>query len=61
MKVNDKSPRPHDCQLIEQALEMARPWGLEAEVVWSMATHFKAYPHDNVETALTVALDDWDL
>ena len=61
MTVNENNPRPADCQLIEKALKKARPWGLEAELVWSLTTHFKTYPHDNIEMGLTVALDDWDL
>ena len=53
--------KPTDVALIEQALKKARPWALEAEVMWSMAAHFKTYPNDDMEMALTVALDDWDL
>ena len=63
MKVNNKSPRPPDCQLIEQALERARPWGLEAEVMWSAMT-FAAEANDHgktMEEVLTEALDEWDV
>ena len=61
LEVNKNSPRPSDIQLVEQALKMARPWGLEAELVWSLATHFKTYPTDPMDMAVQVALDDWDL
>jgi len=60
-KVNENSGRPSDVQLIAQALEKAKPWGLQPEVVWSLITHFKTYPSDDIEMGLTVALDDWDL
>ena len=60
-KVNKNTVRPSDVRLVAQALEKARPWGLEAELVWSLATHFKTYPSDPMEMAIQVALDDWDL
>ena len=47
MKTNPDYSRPTDIKLISQALEKAKPWGLEAEFAWSLA----------VQTAL----DDWDL
>ena len=34
-EVNTNSPRPAKIQLVEQTLAAARPWGLEAEVMWS--------------------------
>ena len=60
-KGNPDNPRPMDIQLIEEALKEARPWGLEAELMWSLITHIKTYPNDSVETAIDVAMDDWDL
>lgn len=66
MKVDPNNPRPSDCQLIEQALEKARPWGLEAEVVWSALREYEKFHKTapetySVEWALEVALNDWDL
>tara|TARA_Y100000310_G_scaffold335769_1_gene418621 strand:- start:307 stop:507 length:201 start_codon:yes stop_codon:yes gene_type:complete len=66
MKVNNKNPRPADCQLIEQALERARPWGLEAELVWSAMREYEKFHKSapdtyNIKWALEVALNDWDL
>ena len=61
LKVNRNNVRPEDAQLIAQALDKARPYGLEAELVWSLTTHFKTYPYDDMKMGLTVALDDWDL
>ena len=63
MKVNNKSPRPPDCQLIEQALERARPWGIEAEVMWSaFVAAAEANEHGKtMEEVLTEALDEWDV
>ena len=58
---NENSGRPSDIQRVNAALEKARPWGLEAELAWSLATHFKTYPADSMEMAVQVALDDWDL
>ena len=60
-EVNKNSARPSDIQRINAALEKARPWGLEAELAWSLATHFKTYPSDSMDMAVQVALDDWDL
>jgi hypothetical protein len=56
-----RGARPNDIQLIAEALEKAKPWGLEAEFAWSLATHFKTYPSDPMDMAVQVALDDWDL
>ena len=61
MKTNPNSARPSDIQLIAQGLEKAKPWGLQAEFTWSLATHIKTYPNDPMEMAVQVALDDWDL
>ena len=65
MKINPNNPRPSDCQLIEQTLEKARPWGLEAEVMWSFARYTEAHRSRGLdtdhETLLQMALNDWDL
>ena len=61
METNPNSPRPIQAQLCHQALEKARPWGLEAEFAWSLVTHFKTYPNDPIEMGVQVAMDDWDL
>jgi hypothetical protein len=60
---NKESPRPDDCQLIEQALKLARPWGLEAEVMWSaMIGAVEANEHGKtMEQVLEEALGEWDL
>ena len=42
-------------------MEKAKPWGLQAELAWSLVTHFKTYPTDPIEMGVQVALDDWDL
>jgi len=55
------SGKPADVQLIAKALEKAKPWGLEAEFVWSLSTHLKTYPNDKIENAVEIALDDWDI
>ena len=63
LKVNKNSPRPSDVQLVEQALKMARPWGLEAEVMWSALTAAaEANEHGRtMEEVLVEALGEWDL
>ena len=66
LEIDKNNPRPDDCQLIEQALKKARPWGLEAEVVWSAMREYekfhKAAPETyNMQWALECALNDWDL
>ena len=61
MKTDPNNPRPHDIQLIALGLEKAKPWGLEAEFAWSLATHMATYPNDTMEMAVQVAMDDWDL
>jgi len=61
MKTDPNSARPEDVQLIAQGLEKAKPWGLQAEFAWSLATHFKTYPTDSMDMAVQVALNDWDL
>ena len=64
--INKNNPRPHDCQIIEMALEKARPWGLEAEVMWSAMREYEKFHRHAPETydlewALDVAINDWDL
>lgn len=63
LKANPKKPRPSDMQLIEQALEMARPWGLEAEVMWSALTMAaEANEHGkSMDEVLEAALGEWDI
>ena len=64
MKQPDKkSPRPDNIQLVEQALAAARPWGLEAEVMWSALTMAaEANEHGvTMEDVLDAALGEWDL
>ena len=63
MKANPNSPRPSDCQLIAQTLDKARPWGLEAEVMWSaMTMAAEANEHgQTMEEVLVAALGEWDL
>ena len=62
-KVNKNSPRPEKIQLCEQALAAARPWGLEAEVMWSaLNAAAEANEHNkSFEQVLDEALDEWDL
>ena len=67
-KINPKShsPRPSDCSMIAQALDKARPWGLEAEVMWSAMGRYEKYHRTapetySVEWALECALNDWDI
>ena len=60
---NPNEPRPTEAQLCHQALEKARPWGLEAEVMWS-AMRFAAEANEHgktMEEVLTEALDEWDV
>jgi predicted transcriptional regulator len=61
--VNENSPRPSDIQLCEQALAAARPWGLEAEVMWSaLNAAAEANEHGkNFEQVLDEAMAEWDL
>ncbi len=60
---NKNSPRPANIQLVEQALAAARPWGLEAEVMWSALTlAAEANEHNQtMEQVLDAALDEWDI
>jgi predicted transcriptional regulator len=63
MKANPNNPRPANIQLCEQALAAARPWGLEAEVMWSaLNAAVEANEHDkSFEVVLCEALEEWDL
>jgi len=62
-EVDKNSPRPAKIQLCEQALAAARPWGLEAEVMWSALTMAaEANEHgQSMEQVLEAALGEWDL
>ena len=61
-EVNTNNPRPAKIQLVEQALAAARPWGLEAEVMWSaLNAAAEANEHGlTFEQVLEEALDEWD-
>ena len=63
LEVNKNNPRPSNIQLVEQALKMARPWGLEAEVMWSaLNAAAEANEHGlTMEEVLEEALSEWDL
>jgi len=63
LEVNKNSPRPSDIQLVEQALKVSRPWGLEAEVMWSaLIAAAEANAHGKtMEEVLEEALGEWDL
>jgi len=60
---NPNSPRPTEAQLCHQALEKARPWGLEAELMWSaMNISVEANEHGKTfEEVLEEAMGEWDL
>ena len=57
------NPRPSKIQLVEQVLAAARPWGLEAEVMWSALNEaVEANEHDqSFEDVLEYALAEWDI
>ena len=62
-EVNANNPRPAEIQLVEQALAAARPWGLEAEVMWSALT-MAAEANEHGQTmgqVLDAALGEWDI
>ena len=63
MKADPNNPRPSNIQLVEQTLTAARPWGLEAEVMWSALTlAAEANEHGRtMEQVLEAALGEWDL
>ena len=62
-EANTNSPRPAKIQLVEQALAAARPWGLEAEVMWrALNAAAEANEHGlTFEQVLEEALDEWDI
>jgi hypothetical protein len=57
------SPRPSDCSMIAQALDKARPWGLEAEVMWSAMVMTAEANEDGqtMQEVLETALAEWDI
>ena len=61
--VNENEPRPSKIQLCEQALAAARPWGLEAEVMWSaLNAAAEANEHGkSFEQVLDEAMAEWNL
>ena len=62
-EANTNNPRPAKIQLVEQALAAARPWGLEAEVMWSaLNAAAEANEHGkSFEQVLEEAMDEWDI
>lgn len=67
-EVNPNHPRPVGIQRVELALKKARPWGLEAEVVWSALmltaktnTHFDGREEQTMEQVLDAACNEWDI
>jgi len=62
-EVNTNNPRPAKIQLVEQALSAARPWGLEAEVMWSaLNAAAEANEHGkSFEQVLEEAMNEWDI
>ena len=62
-EADTNNPRPSNIQLVEQALAAARPWGLEAEVMWSaLNAAAEANEHGkSFEGVLEEALDEWDI
>ena len=66
MEANQNNPRAFECLQVEQALKLARKYGLEAEVMWSAMRHYEKYHKSSPETynlqwALETALNDWDV
>ena len=62
-ETNRNLPRPSKIQLVEQVLAAARPWGLEAEVMWSaLNAAAEANEHGKTfEQVLEEAMDEWDI
>jgi len=60
MEANPNHPRPTQVQLCEQALAKARPWGLEAELMWS-AMNLANAQGLTFEYVLEQAIEEWDL
>jgi predicted transcriptional regulator len=63
LTIDKNSPRPENIQFCEQALAAARPWGLEAEVMWSaLNAAVEANEHGKtMEEVLEEALGEWDI
>jgi predicted transcriptional regulator len=63
LTADKNNPRPENIQLCEQALAAARPWGLEAEVMWSaLNAAVEANEHGKtMEEVLEGALGEWDI
>ena len=66
LKINKNLPRPTEMQLIEEALKRARPWGIEAEVMWTAMQNYQKFHKSapetyNLEWALQCGLDEWDV
>jgi len=66
LKAKNNNPRPNECQLIEETLKLARPWGLEAEVMWTAMQNYQKFHKSapetyNLEWALQCGIDEWDL
>ena len=61
--LNPNSPRPLPIQKVEAVLKRARPWGLEAEVMWSALTiAVEANAHGKtMDEVLEAALTEWDI
>jgi hypothetical protein len=61
--IDSTNPRPSKIQLVEQALAAARPWGLEAEVMWSaLNAAAEANAHSkSFEQVLEEAMNEWDV
>ena len=62
-EANTNNPRPSKIQLVEQTLAAARPWGLEAEVMWSaLNAAAEANEHGkSFEQVLEEAMAEWDV
>ena len=68
---NPNNPRPSKIQLVEQTLAAARPWGLEAEVMWSALNEAvesnvkfvcgSSNSTGSLEEVLEYALSEWDI
>lgn len=63
MEINPNHPRPLPIQKVEAVLKKARPWGIEAEVMWSaLIMAAEANEHGkSMEEVLDAAMAEWDL
>ena len=66
LKRNKNLPSPPEMQLSEEALKRARPWGIEAEVMWTAMQNYQKFHKSapetyNLEWALQCGLDEWDV